>query len=157
MKPMDLAIENARISSNLGLGGPFGAAIVKSDTGELICVTTNQVLATNDPTAHAEITCIRRACKKLGTHDLTGYTIYATGYPCPMCMSAIMWANLDAVIFAGDLFDAKDIGFKDAYIYSFIKEGCIDDEILPIIWAVSDREKVQELYKNYKENGKEMY
>lgn len=157
MKAMDLAIKNAEISSYLGFGGPFGAAIVKSDTRELVCVTTNEVLTRHDPTAHAEITCIRRACEKLQTHDLTGYTIYATGYPCPMCMSAIIWANLDSVIYAGDVKDAENIGFRDDFIYNFIREGCIDDQVLPVIWSVSDRPKVQELYKQYQENKKEMY
>ena len=113
-KPMELSIKQARMTMRKGIGGPFGAAIVNSETGEILCVDSNHVLANNDPTAHAEICAIRTACKILGTFDLSGYTIYATGYPCPMCMGAIIWANLDKVIYAGEA--SKQTGIKRQYI-----------------------------------------
>lgn len=155
-KPMIMAIKQAQMTSALGVGGPFGAAIVNSKTGEIICVESNKVLADNDPTAHAEITAIRTACKILNTHDLTGYTIYATGYPCPMCMSAIIWANLDKVVYAGDVKDAEDIGFRDDFIYDFIKNDCVNDNVLKIKWDTNSRNDVVSLYRKYKEGG-EMY
>ena len=81
MDIMKLGIEEARKTMNEGFGGPFGAVIVDSNYN-VIAVASNTVLKDNDPTAHAEINAIKKACKKLNTHDLTGYKIYATGYPC---------------------------------------------------------------------------
>lgn len=72
-------------------GGPFGAAVVKN--GKVIAICSNTVLKDHDPTAHAEVNAIRKACQILNTHDLTGCELYATGAPCPMCLSAIIWAN----------------------------------------------------------------
>lgn len=156
-KPMDMGIKQAKMTMSKGIGGPFGAVIVNSKTGEIICVDSNRVLGDNDPTAHAEICAIRTACKILHTHDLTGYTLYATGYPCPMCMAAIIWANLDKVIYAGDVKDAEEIGFRDDFIYDFIKDGCKDFSTLPIEWDINKRDKVKQLYKEYQETNKEMY
>lgn len=152
-KPMELSIKQARMTMRKGIGGPFGAAIVNSETGEILCVDSNHVLANNDPTAHAEICAIRTACKILGTFDLSGYTIYATGYPCPMCMGAIIWANLDKVIYAGEAGDADDIGFRDDWIYQFIEEGCENDLVVPIEADKKGREEVLELYKEYSKGG----
>lgn len=90
---MNMAINEARRTMNENKGGPFGAAITDKD-GNIIAISSNLVLESHDPTAHAEIMAIREACKKLGTHDLSGYILYATGYPCPMCLSAIIWANI---------------------------------------------------------------
>ena len=95
---MKLAIEKARETMRENIGGPFGAAIIDKE-GNVIAVSSNRVLGDKDPTAHAEITAIREACKKLGTHDLTGCAIYATGYPCPMCLGAIIWANIKECYF----------------------------------------------------------
>ena len=155
-KPMELSIEQAGKTMRKGIGGPFGAAIVNSKTGEIVCVTSNHVLADNDPTAHAEICAIRLACRILDTFDLTGYTIYATGYPCPMCMGAIIWANLDKVIYAGEPGDADRIGFRDDWIYQFIEEGCENDLVVPVEADEEARKKVLELYKEYSKGG-EMY
>ena len=94
---MDLAINRANITMNQNVGGPFGAAIVTPD-GRII-VASNTVLKDNDPTAHAEINAIRETCKTLGTYDLTGCILYTTAYPCPMCLSAIMWANIKTVYY----------------------------------------------------------
>ncbi len=121
MDIMELGIEEARKTMNEGFGGPFGAVIVDSNNN-IIAVASNTVLKDNDPTAHAEINAIRKACKKLNTHDLTGYKIYATGYPCPMCLSAIIWANIKEVYYGTDLNDAEKIGFRDQKIYDFINK-----------------------------------
>lgn len=121
MDIMKLGIEEARKTMNEGFGGPFGAVIVDSNYN-VIAVASNTVLKDNDPTAHAEINAIKKACKKLNTHDLTGYKIYATGYPCPMCLSAIIWANIKEVYYGTDLKDAEKIGFRDQKIYDFINK-----------------------------------
>lgn len=121
MDIMELGIEEARKTMNEGFGGPFGAVIVDSNYN-VIAVASNTVLKDNDPTAHAEINAIRKACKKLNTHDLTGYKIYATGYPCPMCLSAIIWSNIKEVYYGTDLKDAEKIGFRDQKIYDFINK-----------------------------------
>lgn len=121
MDIMELGIEEARKTMNEGFGGPFGAVIVDSNNN-VIAVASNTVLKDNDPTAHAEINAIRKACKKLNTHDLTGYKIYATGYPCPMCLSAIIWSNIKEVYYGTDLNYAEKIGFRDQKIYDFINK-----------------------------------
>lgn len=101
-------------------GGPFGAVIVDKDCN-IVGVGWNTVTSTNDPTAHAEVNAIRNACKELGTFDLEGYTLIATGYPCPMCLSAIMWANIVDVYYVADVKEAERIGFRDEFIYETIE------------------------------------
>lgn len=96
-------------------GGPFGALVVKDD--QIIAIGANAVVKTNDPTAHAEIVAIRRACQKLKTYQLKGYTLYSSCEPCPMCLSALYWARIDALYFALSRDDAAAIGFDDAFIY----------------------------------------
>ena len=97
-----------------GLGGPFGAVIVKDN--QVIASGYNQVTSVNDPTAHAEIMAIREACLKLNTHDLTGCEIYTSCEPCPMCMGAIYWARLDKVYYGNSNKDAEEAGFIDKFI-----------------------------------------
>lgn len=99
-------------------GGPFGAVIVKD--GEIIAGGSNSVTINNDPTAHAEVSTIREACRKLGTFDLTGCTIYTSCEPCPMCLGAIYWAHLDRIYYGNDRKDAAKIGFDDNFIYEEI-------------------------------------
>jgi guanine deaminase len=96
-------------------GGPFGAVIAKDN--ELIAEASNCVTIENDPTAHAEVSAIRRATKKLGTYDLSGCQIYTSCEPCPMCLGAIYWAHLDKIYYANDRKDAARIGFDDDFIY----------------------------------------
>jgi len=98
-----------------GRGGPFGAVIVRH--GEVIGRGTNLVTSTNDPTAHAEVTAIRDACRRLGTFSLTGCEIYTSCEPCPMCLAAIYWARLDQIFYANTRSDAARIGFDDDLIY----------------------------------------
>jgi tRNA(Arg) A34 adenosine deaminase TadA len=97
------------------VGGPFGAVVTRD--GEIIAEGWNAVTTTNDPTAHAEVMAIRRACEALGTFDLSGCAIFASSEPCPMCLSAIYWARLDHVYFGNDRSDAAAIGFDDDFLY----------------------------------------
>lgn len=98
-----------------GKGGPFGAVIVKGDVA--IAEGFNQVTSANDPTAHAEIVAIRRACETLGAFDLSGCEIYTSCEPCPMCLSAIYWARIGRIYYANDRQDAARIGFRDDFLY----------------------------------------
>ncbi len=107
---IDLAVENVRRG-----GGPFAALVVRA--GEVVARGTNCVTPHNDPTAHAEIVAIRRACKALGRFHLDGHTLYTTCEPCPMCLGAVYWAHLDRVVYAGTRDDAAAAGFDDAHIY----------------------------------------
>ena len=113
-KAIELSIESVRNG-----GGPFGAIIARK--GEIIAEGSNGVTIYNDPTAHAEVTAIRKACEKLGTFDLTGCEIYTSCEPCPMCLGAIYWAHLDKIYYANDRKDAADIGFDDDFIYQEIE------------------------------------
>lgn len=116
-KYMMKAIQLAEKSVKSG-GGPFGAVIVKD--GIIVAQGSNSVTLKNDPTAHAEVTVIRKACKKLNTFDLTGCIIYSSCEPCPMCLSAIYWAHIDRIYYGCNKTDAKDIGFDDSFIYEQI-------------------------------------
>ena len=149
---MDLAIKQADITMSLDIGGPFGAAVV-GNNGMIIAVASNTVLGDNDPTAHAEINAIRQACKKLGTYDLTGCVLYATGYPCPMCMSAIIWANIKTVYFCNTVEEAEQIGFRDDFIYSFLSNP--DNDTLNLIHLPDTNGK--DLYCKYKAMNKIIY
>ena len=111
-------------------GGPFGAVIAKD--GEIVSGTSNSVTLLNDPTAHAEVMCIREACRKLGTFDLSGYKIYSSCEPCPMCLGAIYWAHLDCIFYANNRKDAADIDFDDDFIYRELEKP-MDQRSTPII------------------------
>lgn len=116
-------------------GGPFGAVIVKD--GEIIAATSNRVTLDNDPTAHAEVNCIRMACKRLGTFDLSGCTIYTSCEPCPMCLGAIYWARIDRIFYGNNRQDAADIGFDDDFIYQELARP-MDNRSTPIIPILQD-------------------
>ncbi len=109
-KAIELSIENVHNG-----GGPFGAVIARG--GDIISTGVNRVTASNDPTAHAEVSAIREACRKLGTFDLSGCEIFSSCEPCPMCLGAIYWAHLDKLYFGNTKINAKDIGFDDSFIY----------------------------------------
>jgi tRNA(Arg) A34 adenosine deaminase TadA len=109
-----LSIENVTAG-----GGPFGAVIVQD--GRVIAEGVNRVTPSNDPTAHAEIVAIREACRRLGSFRLDGCEIYASCEPCPMCMSAIYWARLNRIYYAGTRADASDAGFDDDLIYDELR------------------------------------
>ena len=99
-------------------GGPFGAVIARN--GEIVAEASNSVTLDNDPTAHAEVNCIRQATRKLGTFSLEGCVIYTSCEPCPMCLGAIYWAHLDAIYYANNRNDAAAIDFDDDFIYQEI-------------------------------------
>lgn len=98
-----------------GSGGPFGSVIVRA--GVVLGEGANEVTETDDPTAHAEIVAIRRACLSLGTHDLAGAVLYASCEPCPMCLAASLWARVDRIAYAADRGDAARAGFADEEFY----------------------------------------
>ena len=110
-KAIDLSI--ASVKSN---GGPFGCVIVKNN--KIIAEGSNQVTKTNDPTAHAEIVTIRKACNKLNNFNLSGAEMFTSCEPCPMCLSAIYWSHLDKIYFGNTRLDAAKIGFDDNFIYN---------------------------------------
>jgi guanine deaminase len=100
---------------NAGHGGPFGAVIVRN--GQIIARGFNNVTSSNDPTAHAEVDAIRKACAALGTHQLTDCELYTSCEPCPMCLGAIYWARPRKVYFGNTKHDAAQAGFDDQFIY----------------------------------------
>ena len=112
---MQRAVALAREKMNENNGGPFGAVIVRN--GEIIAEGWNQVTTANDPTGHAEVVAIRRACEKLGTFNLPDCDIYASCEPCPMCLGAIYWARLRYIYYANTREEAAGIGFDDEFIY----------------------------------------
>lgn len=116
--------------------------------------SSNTVLRDCDPTAHAEINVIREASRVLGTYDLSGCVLYATGYPCPMCLAAIMWANIREVFYGTDLKDAEEIGFRDNFIYQFIRNDNQGD-VLKI--RQINKEECLDLFQEYYDLKKTIY
>lgn len=145
------AVEQARINMNAQFGGPFGAAILKE--GQIVSVAANSVLRDHDPSAHAEVNAIRKAGEVLGTHDLSGCVLYATGYPCPMCLAAIIWANIGTVYYGCEAWEAEEIGFRDDFIYRFIENKRADGSVLKLMQLEHDA--CRSLYDTYvKKSGK---
>ena len=126
---MRRAIALSRHGMEGGAGGPFGAVVVKD--GRVIAEGWNQVTSTNDPTAHAEVVAIRRACAALGRFDLRGAVLYTSCEPCPMCLSAAYWARLDAVAYGNARDDAAAIGFDDQFLYDEVVKP-IEARALPM-------------------------
>ncbi|OCX54527.1 tRNA-specific adenosine deaminase [Mucilaginibacter sp. PPCGB 2223] len=134
-KFMRMAIELSEYNVKNNHGGPFGAVIVKD--GMVIARSGNRVVPDNDPTAHAEVSAIRLACKELQTFNLEGCEIYTSCEPCPMCLSAIYWAHLDKIYYANDKIDAATIGFDDKFIYDEI--ACeMKDRKIPVVQLLRD-------------------
>ena len=142
-KYMKMAIQEASKGIRHGHGGPFGAVIVKNDV--VVGKGHNQVVKNNDPTCHGEMMAIHKACKNLGTFDLSGCEIYTTGEPCPMCMAAILWANIDKVYYGCNIVDTEDIGFRDKKFYD------MSEEERNAMVVELDRKACLKLYKEYKE------
>jgi guanine deaminase len=113
-----------------GRGGPFGAVIVKD--GKVIATGANQVTATNDPTAHAEVTTIRNACTALTAFELEGCDIYTSCEPCPMCLAAIYWARCRTIYYGCTAEDAAKAGFDDAFLYGEMKKP-LGERTLPVV------------------------
>lgn len=124
-------------------GGPFGAVLrgVNPANGKLYTFTANnRVTADNDPTAHAEVSVIRDACKYLKLFSLEGFTLYSSCEPCPMCLSSALWARVDGVVFAADRYDAADAGFDDLAFYE--KLG-IDTEELEFVRRIEHEDSLE--------------
>lgn len=151
---MKKGIQAAQGTMRQDMGGPFGATIVDAD-GEVVTIASNTVIHDNDPTAHAEVNAIRQACKKLGTYDLTGCTLYATAYPCPMCLSSIIWANIKKVYYGCTPMDADEIGFRDEFIYDYISDGCKNSQVLDL--NECGREDCLALFEEYSNANKTIY
>ena len=132
---MQMAIELSEYNVKQGLGGPFGAIIVKD--GMVIARSANKVVQQNDPTAHAEVSAIRLACQELDTYSLAGCEIYTSCEPCPMCLGAIYWARIDKIYYANTKADAASIGFDDHFIYREL-ELSMDKRKLPIVQLMRD-------------------
>ena len=139
---MDIAID---LSKDNNYGGPFGACIVKD--GKIIGKGSNKVIKDMDPTAHAEIVAIREACKNINSYDLSGCELYTSCYPCPMCLSAIIWSNIKKVYYANTKEDAANIGFRDDYIYDFIKSNMSDKSVLDL--NELNREEAIKVFEEY--------
>ncbi len=151
---MKVAKELSEENLKTNVGGPFGACIVKN--GKIIGKGSNRVLINNDPTSHAEIEAIRDACKNLNTYDLSGCELYTSCYPCPMCLSAIIWSNIKKVYYGNTKEDAENIGFRDNYIYEFIKNNNNNKNILDL--ESMDREETIKVFEEYiKKEDKEIY
>jgi guanine deaminase len=126
---MKQAIALATENVTSGRGGPFGAVVVRD--GKVIAAAANQVTATHDPTAHAEITAIRAACKTLESFSLEGCEVYTSCEPCPMCLAAIYWARCKAIYYGCNAKDAAKAGFDDAFLYDELKKP-MEERSLPI-------------------------
>ncbi len=151
---MKIATDEAAIGSQNNEGGPFGAVISKN--GVIIAQGHNEVLKTNDPTAHAEIVVIRRAAAALGQFNLSGCEIHTSCEPCPMCLSAIYWSRISKVYYGCTKEDAADIGFDDNAIYEYIRHPKQHQEELRLIPL--DREECLQRFKAWQDKqDKTMY
>lgn len=145
---MDLAIEESRKGMMAGHGGPFGCVIVRGD--EVIAAAHNEVQLHNDPTAHAEVQAIRKACEHLAHFQLDGCEMYCSCEPCPMCFGAIYWARPERVFFANTKNDAAAIGFDDRFIYEELDKDAKDRKIAMLRIADSD---AGEVFKSWEIKG----
>ena len=151
-KFMKIAKENAENGIANKEGGPFGAVIVDK-RGNIIANGNNKVLKNNDPTAQAEIVAIREACKKLNTYDLSEYILYTSCEPCPMCLSAIIWANIKEVYYGCTKEDAGSIGFRDDIIYDYLKRK--NKNLISM--KKLDREECIKTFEKYKKDNGTIY
>ena len=151
-KYMKIAKELSEDNLKTNVGGPFGACVVKD--GKIIGKGSNHVLSNNDPTAHAEVIAIRDACKNINSYDLNGCELYTSCYPCPMCLSAIIWSNIKKVYYGNTKEDAANIGFRDDYIYNYIKnltDNTNDNSVLKL--ECIDREETIETFNQFTEKS----
>jgi guanine deaminase len=140
-----LASENVRA----GMGGPFAAIVTRND--DIVARGSNLVTSSNDPTAHAEVTAIRRACDALKTFQLHGCEIYTTCEPCPMCLGAIYWARLDRIYYAATREDAAAAGFDDSLIYQEVAAP-LDRRAIPIVNLMREEgDEPMQVWKSFQE------
>lgn len=140
---MKAAIEEAEHGIHAGDGGPFGCVIVKD--GEIVGKGHNEVVKRKDPTCHGEIMAIHEASRTLDSFDLSGCELYTTGEPCPMCMGAILWANIDRVYYGCNIADTEEIGFRDKVFYEFTEEKKAQ------MVQELDRAECRKLYRDYQD------
>lgn len=145
------AIEEAREGIRVRHGGPFGSVIVKN--GQIVGRGHNMVLVNHDSTAHGEITAIRNTERDLETHDLSGCELYTTGEPCPMCLAACLWANIDKVYYGCTIADNADIGFRDEIFDQKLGGREAFSDYLEQV----DREACLELFEEYRAMDPERY
>lgn len=154
---MQLAKKLAEENLKTNQGGPFGACVVQN--GKIIGKGSNQVLVHQDPTAHAEIMAIRNACQTINSYDLSGCELYTSCYPCPMCLSAIIWSNIKVVYYGNKKEDAAQIGFRDDFIYRYIENlssNKSDDSALQLIEMDRD-ETIKEFEQFQNKKDKTIY
>ena len=118
MNYMEEALKEAYTGIEHGHGGPFGSVVVKD--GTIVGRGHNRVIYKKDPTCHGEMEAIRDACHNLNTHDLSGCELYTTAEPCPMCLGAILWANIKTVHYGCNRMDTDAIGFRDDIFYEYL-------------------------------------
>ncbi len=140
-KFMKMAIDEALKGIKKGEGGPFGTVIVKN--GEVVARAHNRVLLKNDATCHGEMEAIRKASRKLKSFDLSGCELYTTGEPCPMCLGAILWSNIEKVYYGCNILDTEGIGFRDKKFYE------IDEDRKKNFIQELDRKECLKLYEEY--------
>lgn len=156
-KYMKIAKELANDNLSTNSGGPFGSCIVKN--GKIIGKGSNNVLKNNDPTAHAEIMAIRDACNNINSYDLSDCELYTSCYPCPMCLSAIIWSNIKKVYYGNTKEDAANIGFRDDFIYNYINNlsnGNQDPNVL-LLECIDRSNTIEEFNKFKNKNDKVIY
>ncbi len=141
---MQEAIRLSEQGMNQNEGGPFGCVIVKDDV--IVGRGYNKVTSTNDPTAHAEVTAIRDACRHLNTFQLIGCELYTSCEPCPMCLAAIYWAKISKVHYACTRHDAAEIGFDDEFLYEEMTKD-MSQRMIPIEQLM--REDAFEVFKSW--------
>lgn len=152
---MKIAKELSDDNINSNVGGPFGACIVKDE--KIIGKGSNHVLSNNDPTAHAEIMAIRDACKNTNSYDLSGCELYTSCYPCPMCLSAIIWSNIKKVYYGNTKEDAAEIGFRDDLIYDFIKKLPNSNKEVLDLECIDREETIKSFVAFKEESDKKIY
>jgi guanine deaminase len=130
-KFMRRVLELAQKGMNSGHGGPFGCVIVKD--GDIVGEAHNEVLSSNDPTAHAELLAVRRASAKLKTFNLSGCEVYTNGAPCCMCMSSMLWARVSRAYYVLSMDDSRAIGLGDEPFYAELSRPLEQRQIIPMI------------------------
>ena len=156
-KYMKIAKELSEDNLKTNVGGPFGACVVKN--GKIIGKGSNHVLSNNDPTAHAEVMAIRDACKNINSYDLSDCELYTSCFPCPMCLSAIIWSNIKKVYYGNTKEDAANIGFRDDYIYNYIKNLTenIEDNNTLNLECIDREETIKSFNKFLEKSDKRIY
>ncbi len=147
---MQAAIEEAMQGIENHHGGPFGSVIVRD--GEIVGRGHNRVLIDRDPTCHGGVAAMRDACRRLYTHDLSGCILYTTGEPCPMCLFACRWANIEKVIYGCTIEDNAKIGFRDREFDSMVDRSQMEGFLVN-----EDREACQDLFRVYSEGEHDTY